>query len=219
VNLVCLIYLGPLLQAQGTPIRKNEPSAQTAVAAQTPTPPDSAQKNAAETLKLRVETFKLIFEALAFAGAAAFFGYKALSGYLISNLTLTLTSDRQAVSKSGQDYVTIVAQLKKGDRGAVTLHDALATLHLGNGKAIRKRFPAARRLSSLKVNGRLQTLESRASRFPMLNLPPGEETHFATYFKVPAGQPCVIDVTILGAWRWHGKTRYQWRASLVSLPK
>ena len=91
--------------------------------------------------------------------------------------------------------MTIVAQLKKGDRGATTLHDAVATLHCGDAEPATKPFSAAQRLSSINVDGRLEILQKTAASVPFLNLPPGEETQFSTFFKVPHGQPCTIDVT------------------------
>jgi hypothetical protein len=87
-----------------------------------------ARKTEAEIAKLRVEYWKLIVEAFAYAGAAGFFIYKAVFGYLISNLTLALSSDRRRSPDVEQDYVTVLAQLKKGDRGALTLHHAIATI-------------------------------------------------------------------------------------------
>jgi len=177
---------------------------------------------ATESLKLQLEIVDLVLAALAFAAAALFFAFKALSGYLISNLSLALTSHRQPTADAAKDYVTVVAHLKKGDRGAVTLHDAVATLYCGALEPalepMVKRFPAVGRLGTVDVNGRLEVRQSTSTVIPLLSLPPGEETQFSTFFEVPHGQPCTIEVAILGTWPWRRKTRFQWRASLVSLP-
>jgi hypothetical protein len=71
------------------------------------------------------ETVKNWAEAFAWVCAGAFFVYKAFSGYLISNLSLSLKCRRRHLAP-GTDYLVVTAGLKKGDRGAVSLHDIRA---------------------------------------------------------------------------------------------
>jgi len=173
--------------------------------------------------KAVAETFKNWSEAFAWLCAGGFFLYKAFSGYLISNLSLSLICNRERSTQEtyGTDYLVVTANLRKGERGAVTLHDVRArvspTVH---GEPDSKVLAGIRRLTSNKTGLDVFQLGSaEASEKPLLNLPPGEETMFSGWFRVPSAEPCTIEVTVLGGWRWHRRgTRYQWRASVVSLP-
>ena len=166
------------------------------------------------------ETTKNFTEALAWACAGGFFLYKAVSGYLISNLSLSVTCQRE-IANAGMDYLVVTASLKKGDRGAVSLHEVIASVFGTDGKHQTKCLSATKRLSSIKLGSDelLQLKDSPAKDVPLLNLPPNEETMFSAWFEVPSAYPVTAEVTVLGGWHWHGNTRYQWRASTVSLPK
>jgi hypothetical protein len=186
------------------------------VSQSTPVDPWSSAKAVAET-------FKNWSEAFAWLCAGGFFLYKAFSGYLISNLSLSLTCNRQRSNAESHatDYLVVTANLKKGDRGAVTLHDVRATVSPTiQGEPDSKVLAGIRRLTSNKTNSDVFQLGAvEATKTPLLNLPPGEETMFSGCFIVPSADPCSIEVTVLGGWRWHSRgTRYQWRASTVSLP-
>lgn len=159
-------------------------------------------------------------EAFAWICAGGFFLYKMLSGYLISNLTLSLACDRKTADV-GADFLVVRATLKKGDRGAVALHDVIAEVSpAAPGEDQAKPLAATRRLSSAPsdMKGILKIVNSPSGKTPLLNLPPGEETTFSEYFKIPSAKPCVVSVTVLGGWRRDLNTRYQWRASTVALP-
>jgi hypothetical protein len=173
--------------------------------------------------KAVAETFKNWSEAFAWLCAGGFFLYKAFSGYLISNLSLSLVCNRERSTPETNetDYLVVTANLKKGDRGAVTLHDVRATVAPTiQGEPNSKVLAGIRRLTSNKTRpGIFQLGTAEASKKPLLNLPPGEETMFSGCFRVPSSEPCMIEVTVLGGWKWHSRgTRYQWRASIVSLP-
>jgi hypothetical protein len=71
------------------------------------------------------EGIKNLSEAFARICAGGFFLYKMLSGYLISNLILSLACDRKPTDV-GADFLVVRTTLKKGDRGAVALHDVIA---------------------------------------------------------------------------------------------
>jgi hypothetical protein len=165
------------------------------------------------------ESVKAWAEAFAFASAAGFFLYKAFSGYMIANLTLCLNCERRVSRKAGVDYLVVTAVVRKGDRGAVTLHDAQARISApAPNEKVLKKLSGIIRLSFREADGILQIQENQSQKSPLLNLSPGEETMFSTYFEVPSDRPCTVDVTLLGGWLWHGKTTYQWRASQVCLP-
>lgn len=172
--------------------------------------------------KAFAEILKNWTEAFAWACAGGFFVYKAISGYLISNLTLSISCRRKRSkpASGASDYLVVSANVKKGERGAVSLHDLSA--HVSPtvpGEADSKQLAGIRRLTSRETAGGIfQIGKGQATKVPLLNLPPGEETTFSQYFRVPAGELCTVEVTVLGGWQWHGRTRYQWRASTISLP-
>jgi hypothetical protein len=68
-------------------------------------------------------SFKNVIEALAVLLAGCFFGYKALTGYLRTNMSLSVKARRYAFSPDG-DRIKVTIFLKKGPSGTVTLHDA-----------------------------------------------------------------------------------------------
>jgi len=187
-------------------------------------PPPSGQETAnashVDNAKATAETVKNWVEAFAWSCAGVFFVYKAFSGYLITNLSLSVTCHRERSGQvAGTDYLVVVANVKKGDRGAVSLHEVRADVSPVADEKTHKPLAATGRLTSyIHDDGVFQLKKSRASKTPLLNLPPGEETMFAQWFTVPSDQPCTVEVTVLGGWRWHRDTRYQWRASTVSLP-
>lgn len=53
---------------------------------------------------------------------------------------------------------------------------------------------------------------------PRLNLTPGEEAQLAAFVRVPTGEPCHVDVVVLGAHFDQNLHCGQWKASAVSLP-
>jgi len=219
--LVCTILMASLFSF-GTDTRSTTQQAASSSQSNTTRPIENeATKHPYWTLfKLIAEGFKQLIEGIAFACAAGFFIYKAFSGYLISNLTLAVECDRRRSKDDDSDYLSVTALIKKGERGAVTLHDAEATLLVTSTKdKFPKKLEGIQRLSSEESKtGIFKLLSQNATKTPLLNLPPGEETQFSTFFRIPAQEPCIVVVTILGGWAWHAKTRYQWRASRVSLP-
>src|SRR5713101_2740651 len=124
------------------------------------------------------ETLKNATEAFAWACAGGFFLYKAISGYLISNLAVSVTCQRQPTnSESKKDYLVVTANLKKGDRGAISLHEVVASVFGADGSHKTKRLSATRRLSSIKVGSdEVRLSDFPATDVPLLNLPPGDET-------------------------------------------
>ena len=173
-----------------------------------------------EDFKTFSEGVKAWAEAFGFAAAGGFFIYKMFSGYLIANLNLSVNCERKASSKADVDLLVVTALVKKGDRGAVTLHDAEARISTpAPNEAALKKLSSITRLSFKRSDTKFEIEEKQSKTSPLLNLSPGEETMFSTVFEVISREPCTIEVTILGGWRWQAGTAYQWRASQVSLPR
>lgn len=138
-------------------------------------------------------------EAFAWVSAGGLFLYKTVSGYLISNLTLSVSCERKNAG-IGVDFLVVRATLKKGDRGAVALHDATAQVSpAAPGETNSKTLAGISRLSSgpSDTRGILKIVNSTSQKKPLLNLPPGEETMFSEYLKIPASEPCIVTVTVL----------------------
>jgi len=64
----------------------------------------------------------------AWIGAALFFGYKAFAGYFIIDLSLKLDCERTRMPNGGRDYLRATVTVKKGERGAIELHDLRAAI-------------------------------------------------------------------------------------------
>jgi hypothetical protein len=173
--------------------------------------------------KLIAETLKPFAEIIAYAAAGVFFLYKAASGFFVSNLSLKL-SCRRKPSRDGQvDYLSVVASLKKGDKGALKLFDAQVRVTCPDGKDLppvtfkqqfRQQLIGIERLSFVD---RKIKWDYRSRFAPHLNLAPGDGVQFAALCEVASEQPCCVEVVIFGK-RWFGLKTGQWRASDISLP-
>src|SRR2546427_3280903 len=87
-----------------------------------------------DSAKTLAEVGKNFFEAVAWLSAGLFFGYKALSGYLITNISMKVDCERRAKPESQvDDYLLITITLTKGDKGTVQLHDAQARIGTPTG--------------------------------------------------------------------------------------
>lgn len=86
------------------------------------------------TLQLRqadshvVSTLKDWGQVAAWFGAALFFGYKVFSGYLFPDVALTVDCQRTRIQRTQLDFLAITVTAKKGERGAIQLHDARVAL-------------------------------------------------------------------------------------------
>jgi hypothetical protein len=63
-------------------------------------------------------------ELFAYLAAGGFFLYKLLTGYLMTNLSVSISCVRQCTNKNGKDHLIVTVDLSKGDRGSLNLHDA-----------------------------------------------------------------------------------------------
>jgi hypothetical protein len=157
----------------------------------------------------------------ALLGAALFFGYKALTGYLRINLSLSIECQRQKNQTKGTDTLAIVVHLKKGENGSLTLHDAQARIKYGEQIDLRS-FGGLERSSANTMNfgeGQRKTLDwsSLDNSSPLLKLIPGEEVQLSIIHEVPTDAVCLIEVAVLGE-RTNSPSLGQWKASNVSLP-
>jgi len=173
--------------------------------------------------KALAEVTRDLGQALAWLGAAVFFGYKAWSGYFVVNLSIKVECVRRSRAAEADDLLQVTLVLAKGDRGSVRLHDAQIRVTPEGGAERIIVLDDFKRLGSVyESHGTLKrgTVEWKAinPRIPLLNLTPGEATHFACWCPVPANAPCRVEAVVLGK-RKAGMLLAQWRASCVSLPE
>lgn len=170
-----------------------------AATAQTPQPAQAAQpqNERSESWFDTPTKIKVIAETVAWAAAALFFAFKAFAGYMFINMSIAI-EPRRCVSRrrSGRDDLAVRAILTKGDR---------ATLQLGLVEiVVEGANPSRLAIDEIRV------AETNGER--LLNLTPGETTHFERCFDVESSVPFTIVVTV------RGKRRGCWKASAVSLP-
>lgn len=169
---------------------------------------------------MNINLLKDIFQIGALASAACFFVYKAVTGYLRVNLSLSIECRRQRHQNTDDDNLVVCVRLKKGGNGSLALHDAKAQVFYGSVKHIAS-FPGIRRSARTNTDPKRQRqhidLPSEDANSPFLKLVAGEETELATALKVPRSAVCEIEVAILGR-QVHGFPFGQWKASCVSLP-
>lgn len=149
-------------------------------------------------------------------GALVYFGYRLVIGYLVVNVSISIELLR-AASVSGGDHLAVTVRLKKGEHGAMVLHDVAGRVSWLDA-ATDIPFAGFDRLTYEKHEKRARIrIDTPSSSKPLLTLPPGEETMIAAYVEVPSSAVCTVQVVVLG--KIMGGTRYgQWRASAVCLP-
>jgi len=174
-----------------------------------------------------LQILKTTGEVLAYVLAFLFFLLKAYEGYLTSNLSLRLTCRRGSAkhrgASSGKDQIAVVVALKKGENGMLKLFMAECRLQeLNSGLEHRQTFDIKRIGYKREdvINQRTNALKWNTVRegWPFLQFPPGDEAQFAGLFEVTSGEPCKIDIVVMGRSRWPKTKLSQWRASEISLP-
>jgi hypothetical protein len=177
---------------------------------------------ATRILYLPLSEWESIAKTLGFFGAAVFFLYKAISGYLITNMSVKLDFNRQRSAKTDMDYLVVNVSLSKGDRGSVNIHDAQARLRYDSSEPPPVPLIGAERLSckTVRLNDEEQKQidwDKRSESSPFIRLSPGEEAEFACCWEVPPKAACKVEVVIIGK-RLRSTRLGQWRSSGVSLP-
>ena len=160
-------------------------------------------------------------ELFAYLAAGIFFLYKLLTGYLMTNLSVSISCSRQCANRNGKDHLTVTASLSKGERGSVNLHDAQVKVKWNGDENAESLIGADRRSLKTEVvgesNRKVVNWAKRSAKQPFLRLTAGESCQFATYFEVPCAQVCEIELAVLGM-KQSGFRVGQWRASTISLP-
>jgi hypothetical protein len=177
---------------------------------------------AAQFLNLSLTEWESIAKIVGFFSAAAFFIYKAVSGYLITNLSVKLKCNREHSNITGMDYLIVTAALAKGERGSVSIHDGQARLRYDGGTTQPTPLIGMERLSYQTVKLKNQEMkqidwDKRSESSPFIRLSPGEKAEFACYWEVPSNSVCRVEVVFVGS-RLKSWKLGQWRSSLVSIP-
>jgi hypothetical protein len=162
------------------------------------------------------EIVKNYAQVAAWSAGGLFFLVKALQGYLVIDMSVSVIPARQTGDTGNLDYLVASVKLQKGDRGSFRLHDARIIVTQGQNKQESRlgfeRFSFRRTGKLLAIN-----LDKLSSRIPTLNLAAGESTEVSTWFSIGKDQPCLVEVIVIGT-GFLSPFVGQWRASAVSLP-
>ncbi len=162
-----------------------------------------------------VEFIELLARLVAFLGAGVFFGYKALSGFHLINLSIDLEVSRETSPNRETDQLSVSAILSKGDTGTLVLDDAFVKVCAQDGTEVVTELQGLSRLDSK----RLRRGEWVEATYSQLHLTPGESARFSCSATVAKNKVCHVEVVVLGHRLHHPwSRRSQWRASAVSLP-
>ena len=160
-------------------------------------------------------------QTFAYLAAGGFFLYKIVTGYLMTNLSVEISCRRERSQKNEKDNLVVTANLSKGERGSVNLHDAQVKVSWDGGSVTKPLIGADRRSLKAEVVGKSKrnvvNWEERSAKSPFLRLTAGESCQFAAHFEVPSAQICEIELAVLGM-KQAGFRVGQWRASTISLP-
>lgn len=194
------------------------------------TPPDVSNSSSATTAELVpqwLQITKVVVEVLAYVLAFLFFLFKVYVGYMFDNLSLSLSCRRRSASQqneeAGKDQIVVVVTIKKGDNGMLKLFLLESkVVELKSRLEHKESFDIKRvgyeRDGVLKSRPKVIQWGTERKGYPYLQFPPGDETQFAHLFEVAPGEPCKIDVVVMGRSRWPRIKLGQWRASEISLP-
>jgi hypothetical protein len=160
------------------------------------------------------DKIKNLAQVFAWFAAGCYFGYKAVVGYFLVNLSVSVDAQRYAAEDKTKEFLEVKVLIKKGDRGTLHLHDAKIRVKQDNtseevGLDV-KRFSYDRE-KTLAINFKKEL------KWNTLNFSPGEETCFATWTKVGSKCPCLVEVVVIGTMS-SSPFVSQWRASTVSFP-
>ena len=166
-----------------------------------------------------LEIAKTATEVAAFSGATMFFGYKAVTGYLIVNVSLSARANRVRAD-ADWDHLAVAATIEKGSSGSLELHEAKARVSW-TGTAEEHSLVGIERLSYVTdpnpPHRKRLTFGGVSRSRPVLRLAPGEHATFSAALKVPQSEVCMIEVAVTGRLT-SGWKQGQWRTSIVALP-
>ena len=151
---------------------------------------------------------------LAFSGATAFFAWKVLTGWLITNLSLTIEAVR---APHPSDLVAVKLVLSKGTNDTLYLNQAILRV---NDEAAEEGcfYPLnVSRNSTQKqsVSGRYSVLW-KADEKRRLSLAPSETMQLSALISIPRSHPALIEAVVVGGRRFWGD--YEWRSSVAVSP-
>lgn len=163
------------------------------------------------------EKIKNLAQVFAWFAAGCYFGYRAVVGYFIVNMSLNVDAQRQGFKdkEAKKDFLKATISIKKGDRGTFNLHDAKIRVKQNNAWSMPivldvKRF-------GFTLNKTLEINFNEQLDRTTLNFSPGEEASFATWTEVCSESPCLVEVIVMGTMSYSPWVS-QWRASTVSFP-
>jgi hypothetical protein len=170
-----------------------------------------------------LENARTLAEICAYAAALVFFIYKALAGYLVTDLRLKVECKRTHTDDPTTDRLSISATAKKGQKGLLKLHDAQARVSVVGTVPQILELTGIERLTFCKDTDkwpgktRRKIVWQTATKNPFLNLAPGDEGQFSCACEITRSLAATVEVVILGR-RLLSCKRGQWRSSVVSLP-
>jgi hypothetical protein len=174
-------------------------------------------------LGLSLSDWDHLAKSLALLAALVFFAYKAISGYMVTNMSLKLACTRQPSNKGNLDDLALSITLLKGDRGSVAIHDATVRLYGADGVGLGPiPLTSIDRLtldpdSSGNANRKKVAWDTSLDSKPCLNLTPGDEMTLSSYCQVSSAGVWRAEVVVLGR-RVFSPFVAQWRGSLIALP-
>lgn len=162
-----------------------------------------------------LDHIETLTKVLAFSGAAGFFAWKGLTGWFITNLSLSLEAPR--VRQSEEDLIAVKLLLSKGTSDAVYLDQAVlrVTNLITQAKSYYpldiSRLVTRENSSSKKYEVEWDAIDKRRSC-----LAPGEAMQLGELIRVPKNNSVLIEAVVVGGRRfWRG---YEWRSSIVVNP-
>ena len=172
--------------------------------------------------KFDLAKIESVLKVLAILAAAAFFGWKLFTGWLLSNMSIALDNSRQNIAGTNDDYLKVGITLTKGNNDTLWLDDIrLLVTNCTDAPKVSLRQEISREQVLIDDAG-----VERRSRNPgtTITLAPGESVHLATAFRVRKDLPCKIEAWVFGhrptirGHRTFWTEDFQWRGVDVALP-
>jgi hypothetical protein len=136
-------------------------------------------------------------------------------GFLIVDMTTTVTSERFHDRSTQKDQIVLDVKLQRGGNASLALHRVrakLVSLTMPE-ETITRDFESLARV----ISGDTKSWDYDTDN-PHIRLPPGEGTHFSTVVPVDPSKAYFIEISVQGK-RLYSTTRSQWKATTVSVPE
>jgi hypothetical protein len=167
------------------------------------------------------ENLDLLLKVFALVSAGLFFSWKLIAGWLIINLSLAVSTQRQYLDEQ-HDVLAITLTLDKGPTDTLRLSSVSVRVApdppAPSSTAQTVTFSEVRELQ-VDSDGNViwPEPETPRSKKKVITLSPGERTQFARSILVSRDVPYLVEASVTG-WRHFWWRYFQWRASAVSLP-